>query len=439
MKRYPAYSNYKDSGIPWVGPIPQHWGKARLKALFAFVKGRNASLYTREFIGENPGGYPVYSGQTADRGVMGKVNRYEYDIPSGIFVTTVGAKAMTPMYIGGKFCLSQNCLLLVSRGQVYDKYYYYYLLPMFHFERANIPDHMQPSLRISDLNRYTVLVPPLREQRAIAQFLDKKTEAVDALIAAKARLDELWAQYRQAVVCRGVTQGFAGGGHLKGSPTEWPGEIPAHWQVKKLAHLLVRNEGGTWGEEDPEGVGTIVLRSTEISPDGCWQITDPARCRLESGEYRRCLLRAGDLLVTKSSGSARHIGKAALVDKEVAAMNCAFSNFMQRLRLTSGVHPKYIFYWLNSGPGRSQLRCLASASTGLKNLSGAVIAAMKVPLPPLVEQHAIVRRLDRETARIDALRAKIQAGLERLEHYRLSAIAEAVTGKTDVRTAGTAL
>ena len=74
MKRYPAYSNYKDSGIPWVGPIPQHWGKARLKALFTFVKGRNASLYTREFIGENPGGYPVYSGQTADRGVMGKVN-----------------------------------------------------------------------------------------------------------------------------------------------------------------------------------------------------------------------------------------------------------------------------------------------------------------------------------------------------------------------------
>ena len=64
---------------------------------------------------------------------------------------------------------------------------------------------------------------------------------------------------------------------------------------------------------------------------------------------------------------------------------------------------------------------------------------MKVPLPPLEEQHAIVRRLDRETARIDALRAKIQAGLERLEHYRLSAIAEAVTGKTDVRTAGTAL
>ncbi|WP_419574387.1 restriction endonuclease subunit S, partial [Phascolarctobacterium succinatutens] len=101
----------KDSGIEWIGEIPKDWERARLKDYFCFEKGKNAQMYTIEYIGRNEGVYPVYSGQTENNGVMGKINKYDYDVDECLFTTTVGAKVMTPKYLTGKFCLSQNCLI----------------------------------------------------------------------------------------------------------------------------------------------------------------------------------------------------------------------------------------------------------------------------------------------------------------------------------------
>lgn len=216
----------------------------------------------------------------------------------------------------------------------------------------------------------------------------------------------------------------------KDSGVEWLGKIPAHWEVKPFKALLSRNDSGVWGE-DSDDEGTIVLRSTEQTVDGEWILESPARRRLTSREASEARLEDGDLVVTKSSGSELHIGKTSIVDKSVAALNCCFSNFMQRLRVGRPNHARHFWYLLNCPVAREQLVFLSSTTTGLGNLNGSILGAIRVPVSPGSEQHAIATFLDRETARINALVAKKERLIELLQEKRTALIFRAVTKGLD--------
>ncbi|TEU21933.1 MAG: restriction endonuclease subunit S, partial [Anaerolineales bacterium] len=172
------------------------------------------------------------------------------------------------------------------------------------------------------------------------------------------------------------------------SGVPWLGRIPDSWYVAPLKRGLARNDGGVWGE-DFDDEGTIVLRSTEIALDGSWQIEEPARRQLTAKERKDGRLEVGDLLVTKSSGSALHLGKTAVVTEDVAAMNCCFSNFTQRLRVNTKLLPRCLFWILNCPVGRDQLVFLGTTTTGLANLNTEVIGAVQIPFSTLAEQRAI--------------------------------------------------
>ncbi len=216
----------------------------------------------------------------------------------------------------------------------------------------------------------------------------------------------------------------------KASGVEWLGEIPAHWEVTPFKALLSRNDSGVWGEDFADD-GTVVLRSTEQTVDGRWIIDNPARRLLSAHESRQARLEVGDLVVTKSSGSELHIGKTCIVDPSVAALDCCFSNFMQRLRLRHRHTVRYFWYLLNCPVAREQLVFLSSTTTGLGNLSGSVLGAIRVPTAPSEEQYAIATFLDRKTARIDALLAKKERLVELLQEKRAALITRAVTKGLD--------
>ena len=216
----------------------------------------------------------------------------------------------------------------------------------------------------------------------------------------------------------------------KDSGVEWLGRIPASWKICRLKHALSRNDSGVWGE-DPDGEGTIVLRSTDMTVDGKWDIMEPARRKLSVAEYASARLRIGDLVVTKSSGSALHLGKTALVTSEVEALDGCFSNFMQRLRPKTGFESGYIYWIINSPIGREQLNYLGSTTTGLANLNGSVIGSICVPAPGIAEQRVIAAFLDRETAKIDVLMAKHERLIALLQEKRTTLISRAVTKGLD--------
>ena len=216
----------------------------------------------------------------------------------------------------------------------------------------------------------------------------------------------------------------------KPSGEVWLGDVPEHWDVKRAKGLLARNDGGVWGEDfDDDGV--IVLRSTEQTVDGEWKIVEPAKRRLTATEFTSCRLQAGDLVVTKSSGSSLHIGKTSIVTKEVEALNCCYSNFMQRLRVKRMAEPRFVWYVLNGELGRKQFDYYFSTTTGLANLNGSIIGNVGLAVPPLDEQKAIAAFLDRETARIDALIEKKRRQIELLQEKRPALISHAVTKGLD--------
>lgn len=195
----------------------------------------------------------------------------------------------------------------------------------------------------------------------------------------------------------------------------------------RLKHALIRNDGGAWGADAPaSGLHeTRVWRSTDIARGGNWQPSSkPATRYLTGSEIRGSALCPRDLLVTKASGSALHIGKTALVDAE--RVGDAFSNFMQRLRVRSDFDARYVWYLLNSTLAREHYKRVATTSTGLNNINGRVIAEMEVPL--LSGHAAVVEYLDRECARLDELVELLQDQHRGLTERRSAVVLEAISG-----------
>ena len=264
--------------------------------------------------------------------------------------------------------------------------------------------------------RYRMLdvpVPPVEGQRRIADYLDRETATIDALIAKQVELMNRLRERRQAVIDRAFV-----------STSE----------IVILRRHLVLNDSGAWGE-DPTGADDVaVLRSTEQTVDGYWAISDPALRTLSQTERQNTRLREGDLIVTKTSGSFKHVGKTTLVDNEVAEGGYGFGNFMQRLRLKSTMIPKFLWWFMRTDQARSWINLVATTSTGLMNLNGSTLGRMEVPLPSLVEQREIADHLDRATAKIDALIAKAERFIELAQERRTALITAAVTGQIEIPT-----
>lgn len=198
----------RPSGIDWLGDVPEHWEIKKVAWGFKATKGKNGQLLTKEYCGENSGQYPVYSGQTENEGVLGRISWYEFDFGSDgtLFATTVGAKAMNLSHLFGKLSLSQNCMLITSVWpDLLTRFFFYHFQPLFRFERSLIPDHMQASFRMEDLYQYHHAVPPVSEQRDIASFLDVETDKFADLISKAQSAITLLKERRTALISAAVT------------------------------------------------------------------------------------------------------------------------------------------------------------------------------------------------------------------------------------------
>lgn len=187
------------------------------------------------------------------------------------------------------------------------------------------------------------------------------------------------------------------------------GPLPNEWKVVDLNDYTELNDSGVWGEEVKKGdFGTEVLRSTNIQNDN-WVFSDVAKRKITKNQFKKYWLKEGDILVTKSSGSKFHIGKAAYVTKEVEDRKAIFANFMQRIRLNSFFSPKFAFFYITSSQGKKQLLKRSTTTTGLRNLRKKDFDNLILPLPPLEEQKKIAGVLSAVQDAIEKTEAVIQA------------------------------
>lgn len=285
----------------------------------------------------------------------------------------------------------------------------------------------------SDLRDIVFPLPPLPEQRAIAAFLDERTARIDALVARKRRLVQLLKEKRQALITRAVTRGLDPKAKMKESGVPWLGEVPEHWEVKRIKAVVVRSENGAWGEDEAGDENDVFCyRAADFDTDRMLVTQEKlVRRNVTPDVFRRKAVRPEHLLIEKSGGGENvPVGRVvrSLLDEPAV-----FSNFLGLIEVDEAQADsnfmRYTFWHLYSGkvPWRS-----IKQTTGLQNLDTSSYFDERIALPPLPEQRAIAAFLDDRTARIDNLITKIEQAVERLQEYRTALISAAVTGKVRV-------
>ena len=284
--------------------------------------------------------------------------------------------------------------------------------------------------------KFRLPLPPLDEQRAIAAYLDRETERIDALVAKKRLLIERLEEYRSALITRTVTRGLppeaarAAGldpsPRLKPSGVEWLGEVPEHWEVLQPSFGFGRIGSGTtprsdaaeYYDGDTPWVTTSELRET-IVLETAKAVTDAA-LRDHTALH---IYPAGSLVVAMYGATIGRLGILG-VPATVNQACCVFVSQPTRLRT------RFVYYWL---VGFRDVLISHSAGGGQPNLSQEDLRGLRIPSPPTLEQDRIVDYLDAEVSRVDGLASEIDSAIERLQEYRTALITAAVTGKIDVR------
>lgn len=407
----------KDSGIEWIGYVPNEWYLEKLKNLYSFEKGKNAALYTQEYIGTHKGEYPVYSGQTENDGIMGNIDTYDYEENECLFTTTVGAKVMTPRVIKGKFSLSQNCLIMKSNNNSSIKFIYYMLNPLFNYEKSLIPAYMQPSLRVSDLRRYQFYVPNIEEQQQIVNYLDKKVSQIDDIISKQKSLIEKYKAYKQSLITETVTKGLNKNVPMKDSGIEWNREIPVHWNVIQSKNLFSQRKDRA---KEGERQLTASQKYGVIYQDEYMKLENQKVVTVDKGADILKQVEPNDFVISMRSFQG---------GLEYSSLSGSISSAYVMLIPNKKVYPPY-FRWLFKSI--KYINALQSTSNLVRDGQAMRYSNFKqIPLfeIPIEEQQEIAEFLDNRCKSIDSVISKKEQLIEKLESYKKSLIYECVTGK----------
>jgi type I restriction enzyme S subunit len=275
------------------------------------------------------------------------------------------------------------------------------------------------------LKNAKLLLPPVPEQQAIAALLDDCCGQVDSMIIDLEQQVELLQQYKKALITETVTKGLDKNVPMKDSGINWIGEMPKHWDVKRLKFLGSARNGLTYAPEDivDEGEGILVLRSSNIQNDA---LSFDDKVYVRSKIPNEIILQENDLLICSRNGSQALIGKCALIDKETVGQTYGAFMCVYRSRYNKFIH--YVFlsdifsFYLGT--------FLTSTVNQLTNMN---LYNIRIPIPlDEGEQKEIVNYLDSKCTEIDTLVAEKRRSIETMRQYRRSLIYEYVTGKKRV-------
>lgn len=326
--------------------------------------------------------------------------------------------------------VSTGFAVVRPRAALFDAQYCKYALrePEFlaEVERRSV-GVSYPAINASDLASIPVHIHEVGRQRAIADYLDRETARIDALIAAKERLLALLAEKRRALITRAVTRGLDPHVPLRDSGIPWLGEIPAHWELKRLKHVGRAIIGLTYdsGNEVADGSGVLLLRASNVR-DRRIVLDDNVYVSMDIPEELRT--REGDILICARSGSRALIGKSAFIDGATAGL--AFGAFMMVFR---SPHNAFLFYVFNSPLFDYQAGAFSTST--INQLTVETLNGMEVPLPAQREQDAIVKRLREGLSQLDSVSVATGQSIALLKERRSALIAAAVTGQIDVEAA----
>ena len=440
MKKYEAYKN---SGIEWIGQIPESWSLSKLKFETDMVLGKmledkepqnnNGSYSLEPYLkSRNIGMLEVFNDiEQLNRMWFNDKEKTLYELKDGDLVMNEGGDIgkVSLWKDPGFKCYIQNSVHKITpHRDVLNSTYLQYLVSII--KAKGYFNTVVSSISIAHLTKEKlaetpILLPPLPEQQVIASYLDHKVSQIDASISAiNTQIDDL-KSYRQSIISEAVTKGLNPNVPMKDSGVEWIGEIPEGWGIAKLGWVYPNMGSGTTPNSNnfhyyvEEGYNWL---QTGDLTDGAITSTSKHLSQIAVDEKRLRFYPIGSIVIAMYGAT---IGKAGYLEIETSTNQACCV-----LPPQENMDSRFTFYLMQS----SKTTLISkSVGGGQPNISQTIIQEHRIPVPPVSEQQTIASHLDSKTSKIDATIASLESQRDDLNALKQSIISEAVTGKIDVR------
>ena len=432
------YTEYRDSGLPWLGQVPAHWEVRRIKSVLREVDRRSAagvepllSLRMQAGLVDHHalGGRPIPPSALVGykRVLPGEIVMNRMRASAGLFAAARTDGLVSPDYAIFRSVGLANVAYLVELFRTPA------LGAIFRLESTGLGTGESGFLRLysDQFGRLAIPIPPVAEQAAIVRFLDWANGRLEKAIRAKRKVIALLVEQKQAVIQRAVTRGLDSGALLKSSGIPWLGEIPIHREVRRLGRAISVLTGYPFASAEfvrHEGAVRL-LRGVNVTPSGVrW--SEVVRWQRRPGDrLERFELQVGDIVL----GMDRPVIRAGVRATSLEATDTP-SLLLQRvarMRPTENLQARFLLLLLRGGIFSEYILPIFTGIS-VPHLSPEQIKAFKVALPPTCEQEAIADSIEVSTAGIASTVARIEREIDLLREYRTRLVADVVTGKLDV-------
>lgn len=416
----------KDSGVAWIGEIPEEWDLSRFKDHYRNTKeivGEKSSEYERLALTLNG---VIKRPKDDSEGLQPKAfDGYQILRENDFIFKMIDLQNISTSRVGLSSyagLVSPAYIRFTSRTKnQFNKFIYYYLMSMYYncvFNNLG-GDGVRSALNASDMGTLMIPYPPIETQHQIAAYLDQKCPQIDALIANQQKQIERLKAYKQSLITETVTKGLNPDVPMKDSGVEWIGEIPKDWEVIRVKNLLnERKERSLTGEEEPlsmsQKVGLVPTKILDMIPN------------MASSFVGAKIVYINDLVFNKLKA---HLGVFS-----VSMYNGLVSPDYAVYYSTGKANLKYLEYLFKTPQCICEFRKRSTGiATGLTRLYTDGLFAIECPYPSFNEQQAIVSYLDQKCTQIDKMISIKQKKIEKLQQYKKSLIYEYVTGKKEVK------
>lgn len=427
------YSEYKDSGLDWLGEIPKDWQLIRANYVFDIIDERSKTGKEELLSVSEHHGVKKRSESTVNMFMAESYKGYKLCYPGDLVINSLWAWSRGLGFSSLKGIVSTAYSVFRPDHENYDHKYLHYLLRT----RKYVAQYLIASkgiwisrLQLSDwaFLRISILSPPKEEQTAIAHFLDRKTEQIDQAIEIKQKQIELLKERRQILIHKAVTRGLNPDASLKPSGVDWIGDIPEHWEVKKLFGLCRFVRGNSSFSKDEllsNGKYVALQYGKSYQVD---EINEEFEFYVNDEFYKDSqVVSLGDTILISTSETIEDLGHSVYYNRR----NLGLLGGEQMLlsSLSDEINSRYLYY-----SSKVFSKSLRKYATGIKvfrfNIND--LKTIYVPVPPTNEQILIEEFIELNTNKIGKAISFQKDQIEELKEYKTTLINSAVTGKIKV-------
>ena len=428
------YSEYKDSGVKWLGEIPRHWEMKRWRFLMVENTKKNSDRRVRLQLQFRYGDIVRKANQSEESDVLDTISKYTVVEPNDIMINGLNLNydfvSQRVAQVNEEGAITSAYISLRPTNIACPKYYTYFLKSMdskkmFHGMGTGI----RLTLSYNELKNQFIPRPSIEEQEAIANYLDAATSKIDEAIAQQQKMIDLLIERKQIIINNAVTKGLGPNVPMKDSGVEWIGKIPEHWEVRKLGTIGstingVSHDSSYFGEGEPFVSYSDVYKNYSLPKF----VSGLAKSSKQ--ERRLFSVERGDVFFTRTSETAEEIGFTSTCLETIP--NAVFAGFLIRFRPNANVlDPNFSKYYFRAHIHRSyfvkEMNLVIRAS-----LSQQLLKGLPILLPSLQEQYAIASYLDSKINEIDLCLDNKTKQISLLQERKQIIINDVVTGKVKV-------